>query len=101
VPPDENSSLIRKEQAHQWSVQLQDKFNVKFLPYKRAIPTARHNYEASSPYFLSSPNLIADLTEVSLKILKHENKLSFLKEQLKRINKNLPATAYLPILGKL
>lgn len=45
--------------------------------------------------------MINDLTDISVKILKSENKMKFLHESLAKINKNLPATAYVPILSKL
>lgn len=44
--------------------------------------------------------MINDLTDISVKILKSENKLKFLQDSLQKINKNLPATCYVPILSK-
>lgn len=56
-------------------------------------------YEHTSS-FLSTPNLISDLTDISVQILKQDDKMDYLKLKISEMNLKLPATAYLPILNK-
>jgi phosphatidylinositol 4-kinase len=48
---------------------------------------------------MSTPNFINDLTDISVRILKSENKEKFLSDNLQKMNKSLPATTYMPILS--
>ena len=50
--------------------------------------------------FLSTPRFVEDLTHICELVLQApDDKLRFLKSQLRRINDKLPATAYVPILS--
>ena len=57
-----------------------------------------YNYKKQS--FFSSINFIDDLTDISKELAKSENKKEFLIKSLQRMNVNLPATAYIPIISK-
>lgn len=48
---------------------------------------------------MSTPSFISDLTDISVRILKSDNKEKFLSDNLQKMNKSLPATTYTPILS--
>lgn len=56
--------------------------------------------EFKTKSFFSTPNFINDLTEISVNILQSQDKMKFLHNSLKKINQNLPALCYLPVLSK-
>lgn len=58
---------------------------------------ARQIYNKNS--FFSTPNFLADLTYISVKVVKVQQKMNYLMSNLNKINKNLPAACYLPILS--
>jgi len=47
---------------------------------------------------LSTPIFLEDLTDISEKLMLSKNKLEYLKRSLQRMNQNLPAACYMPIL---
>lgn len=50
---------------------------------------------------MSTPNFVNDLTEICVAILTSEgDKMQFLQSQLERMNENLPASVYVPVLSK-
>ena len=56
------------------------------------------NYALRS--FKSTPNFIASLTDVSLKVLESQDKAQSLMDGLAEINKNLPSSVYIPFVNK-
>ena len=86
---------------------ITDCFQFKFTPYKKALPSqplsARNVSSLAEKFrsksFFSTPNLVNDLTDISVKILRSNNKMEFLQNSLRKINENLPATCYVPLLS--
>lgn len=82
-------------------------FPFRLTPYKKAIKpgfekswTLKKAGEFKTKSFFSTPNFISDLTEISISVLHAENKMEFLYQSFGQMNKNLPATCYLPVFNK-
>lgn len=84
-----------------------ESFNFKFTPYLRALKPGFEKSqflnkpeEIKTKSFFSTPNFISDLTEVSVAILSSQDKMKFLHNSLRKMNQNLPALCYLPLLSR-
>lgn len=52
--------------------------------------------------YLSTPKFIMCLTDLSLELIEQPDRDGFLQQELKKINRKLPAAVYLPFVnGKL
>ena len=93
-----NPSALEQEEDQNSLASLE--FGVRLKPYLKTLnqPPPQRSYEMQA--FFSSLNLVSDLTDISVQILRSENKMTFLQKALIDINKNLPAATYLPILQK-
>ena len=49
--------------------------------------------------YLSTPRFIKRLTDISLKLIHEPNREEFLINEIKKINKVLPASVYLPFVN--
>jgi ATP-dependent Lon protease len=49
--------------------------------------------------YLSTPKFIKNLTDISNELITVTNREEYLKEQLKSINKMLPASVYIPLVN--
>jgi hypothetical protein len=48
--------------------------------------------------YLSTPNFVNALTDLSFQLIAQEDREAFLKQELKKINRHLPAAVYLPFV---
>lgn len=101
---DETENLIASVNSNAF---IFESFNFKFTPYMRALKPgferSSHMHkqaEFKTKSFFSTPNFINDLTEISMNILHSQDKMKFLHNSLKKINQNLPALCYLPVMNK-
>ena len=54
--------------------------------------------QAKLKSFFSTPNFLQDLTSISEGIMQAADDKEYLRESLQKMNKNLPANCYIPIL---
>jgi len=51
--------------------------------------------------YLSTPKFIKALTDISHALIEISNRDDYLKEELKKINKMLPASVYIPLVNSI
>jgi hypothetical protein len=101
---EESTSLLQEPNEN---AMVLESFSFKFTPYKQAFKkeSERTSFtskteEFKTRSFFSTPSFIEDLTEISVNVLEAEDKMKFLHSSLHKMNKNLPAMTYLPILSQ-